>query len=392
LLLAGVVCIAACDTSGEWLGTTEEVDGVVRVANPAYPLWGTSAEGEPRLSFELKQVFGVDREPADAILGDQHELYVDVDPDGSVYVLDGQADQLVAFAPDGRVRWRAGHTGEGPGEFREPAGIGVSAAGSLVVLNHSRTRLDTWSVDGSFVSSIRISEPPLSAIGLPLTFISGFLDSNRLVFFAGIRGGTGSRVAVLDMAVPAVSQEFEWNQLPDFEMPRNVSSEAPVRAARGMIFVGSGAGYQFRVYSDNGAVLRHVTREVDYPVRSGFVDDDRGQGVAGFGEVLAPMPLDANYLLVCVSWVRNVEDPDALAGQRIQALREGRFSIPPGHASSFDLYDRQGRLLYSIVEEGFRWPTTGEPQFIGPDDRLYTIAGDPFPQIRRYRVAVSAPS
>jgi hypothetical protein len=55
--------------------------------------------------------------------------------------------------------------------------------------------------------------------------------------------------------------------------------------------------------------------------------------------------------------------------------------------SSFDLYDREGRLLYSLVEDG-TWPSTGTPKLIGPDNRLYTIAGDPFPQIRRYRVEV----
>jgi hypothetical protein len=244
-------------------------------------------------------------------------------------------------------------------------------------MNHSRTQLDMWDSSGNYLSTLALREETLS-----LGAIAGFSSANNIVLFGGLRGGTGSRIAVIDTGIREVLHEFEWNQLPDVRMPSRVSAEAPVRAERGVILVGSGAGYQFRVYGEDGSLRRHVARAVSYPVRAGYLEDDIGQGIWSFGEVLAPMYSDPDYLLVCVTWVEAVEDPDALAARGLLAMREGRPSPPVVEASSFDLYDREGRLLFSLVEAGGRWPTTGVPQFIGPrqsslHDRRRTISADP---------------
>jgi hypothetical protein len=53
-----------------------------------------------------------------------------------------------------------------------------------------------------------------------------------------------------------------------------------------------------------------------------------------------------------------------------------------------DLFDAEGRFLYSLVEDGAFTPSIGRPQLVGADGRLYTISDDPFPQIRRYRVQI----
>jgi hypothetical protein len=208
-------------------------------------------------------------------------------------------------------------------------------------------------------------------------------------------GKMGTRIVVIDPFAPATIREFAWDQLPEIEMPWNVSS-APGVIARGdgTILVGSAAGYRFRIYDADGNVRRQVTRAVDYPLRSGFWQENGGVGIASFGDVLPPMPLQPGYLLVCIYWDLNIEDPDATALVAGRASRERR---PPPHIESrgsFDLFDRDGRLLYSMIdtpggsrEEG-RWRNTGRPQFIGPDNRLYTVSDEPFSQIRRYRVEI----
>jgi hypothetical protein len=360
----------------------------VRISNPAEPLWQEGDDAEPHLGFELEQVFGVDTEPAEAILGNRYQLHADVDAQGNLYVLDGQANRLVSFAPDGNVRWSAGRKGEGPGEFDDAAEIAVHPSGVLMLLNQERTRIDTWNTDGSYVSSLSLAESPLSLAGLTFPSIAGLPQPDDLVLYASMRGRTGSRVVRIDPTEPAVLADFEWNQLPEVEMPRNLASGADVRAERGIILMGSGAGYRFRIYAPDGTVLRQVTRAVDYPVRSGFYEEERARGMSSFGEVLAPMHLDPDYLLVPVWWAVGVEDPDAIAYAHGRAFRERRRPEPLDRLSSYDLYDREGRLLYSHVEEG-EWPSTGEPLFIDADNLLYAIDDFPFPQIRRYAISVA---
>jgi hypothetical protein len=394
-MTAAVFCLTACAPAERWSGTIEETEGVTYVSNPAEPLWGTSEEGEPRMSLELEQMFGVDREPAGAILGNEFELYVDVDANGNVYVLDGQASQLVAFDSSGAVRWRAARKGMGPGELYEAREVAVGPDGTVVVGNKSGKQLSLWANDGTYLSSVSLTEPPLALTHLRVPGFAGFLADDRLVLSSGMPGKIGKSVVVIDPFAPAAIHEFAWNQLPEIDMPRGLSAGPSVLAGRdGTIMLGSSAGYRFHVYDADGDVLREVTRAVDYPVRSGFWQEDGGVGIAGFGEVLPPMPLEPDYFLVCVLWDLNVDDPDAMALESARAIRAG---LPPPDIesrASFDLFDRDGRLLYSLIEtpdgarnEG-RWRKTGRPQFIGPDNRLYTVAGEPFSQIRRYRVEV----
>jgi hypothetical protein len=159
-LIVGTLSLAACAPAEGWRGTVEEIDGVLHVSNPAEPLWGTSEEGAPRLALELEQVFGVDREPAEALLGNEYELDLDVDADGNVYVLDGQTSQLVAFDSEGMVRWRAGRKGMGPGELYEPREVAVGPDGTVVVGNDSGRQLSLWDRAGNYLSSVNLTEPP----------------------------------------------------------------------------------------------------------------------------------------------------------------------------------------------------------------------------------------
>lgn len=153
---AGALCLAACAPAEDWRGTIEEIDGVVHVSSPAEPLWGSSEEGESRLALELEQVFGVDRAPAEALLGNEYELDLDVDADGNVYVLDGQASQLVAFDSGGAVRWRAGRKGMGPGELYEPREVAVGPDGTVVAGNNSGKQLSLWDSAGHYLSSVSL--------------------------------------------------------------------------------------------------------------------------------------------------------------------------------------------------------------------------------------------
>ena len=308
-----LLATGGCATENTWQGSIEVRDGATFVSNPEAPLW-SDVPGEPaRLTLELEQTFGADADPVEAILGQPFSLYATVDASGNVYVLDGQAGELVKFDAEGGVVWRVGRKGEGPGELDNPAGIAMRDNGALVITNRNRSRINQWDADGNFVSALALNEPPLALPSNGFPFLGGFAGADALVLYGPLWGHIGSYVSVLDIDGSELTANFEWDQLPDVKMPSAVAAETPVRGERGLILAGSSAGYQFRIYSQAGDLQMHVTRAVDYPVRAGFVELDGLRGVAGFGQLRAPMHLDPDYLLVAATWTTGVNDPDATA-------------------------------------------------------------------------------
>lgn len=80
------------------------------------------------------------------ITGDPNQIFgnirdVDVDGDGNIFVLDDQDFSVSWFGPDGRFRGRTGRDGGGPGEFRAPAGLAVSPAGQIYVLDTASRKI-----------------------------------------------------------------------------------------------------------------------------------------------------------------------------------------------------------------------------------------------------------
>ena len=387
LLVAALLLLSsfACSSAPEWAGTIEERDGVAYVTNPAEGLW--AGRETPPLRFELEQAYGSDGFPEEAMLGNPFQLGVAADEQSNVYVLDPQISRLVAFAADGSVRWTAGRAGEGPGELNRPSGLALSGDGTIALMNQGRTRIDLWSTEGEYVGAHSLQAPPLDMEGIRFPSIAGFLDPQRIVLDSSILGTLGSRTVVVDLSQPAVLGDFVFDPMPGLDMPDNVASGSSVQVAGGKIWLGSGADYRFREYSGERELLREVTRPFEHTLRAGVVADDDFSGIMGFGSLSAPMPLASGHLLVDVSWTEGIDDPNAAAREYFAARSEDRDPPELTRGRALDLYDAEGRFLYSYQEENPSW-AMGTIRFIGPDDRLYTMADDPFPQVQRYRVII----
>lgn len=76
----------------------------------------------------------------------------------TIYVADGSKETLVAMDSNGEKLWSTGQLGEGPGDFLM---IGSIARHSdvIAVCNNSNSRLDFFSIDGTYLSSIPVSGP-----------------------------------------------------------------------------------------------------------------------------------------------------------------------------------------------------------------------------------------
>lgn len=74
---------------------------------------------------------------------------LEVDVEGTVYVLDGIEHTLTAFSPSGSRRWTVGREGQGPGEFTNPVGLAWAPDGTLWVFDPESQRVTVVTRDGA---------------------------------------------------------------------------------------------------------------------------------------------------------------------------------------------------------------------------------------------------
>lgn len=146
--LTAVLSVAACggsDSSG-WAGTIDTLaTGQVVVHNPATPMW--SEEAAWRLTPDLR---------IGTMEGDGPDLFgqitsLAVDGAGRIYVLDGQAQEVRVFGPDGAHIRTFGRKGAGPGELARALRIEFGPDGNLWVADPENNRVSVFDTTGRYV-------------------------------------------------------------------------------------------------------------------------------------------------------------------------------------------------------------------------------------------------
>lgn len=372
LFLAATV---GCGGAAEWTGTIEERDGVVYVENPAAGLW--DQQGGPSVHFELEQTFGADTEPADEILAMIGRQAFDVDDEGNVYIFDGRDERLVAFAPDGSLRWSAGGPGQGPAEFDGAEGMAWNGASTIYVTNANGARVDFWTTDGDFVESRSIEH-----LGFTQGSLVGVLDEHTIVLQTWLREGReGVRVGVIDL-------QGEGSLIADFDVDTaSGSSDAmaimEVEIVGEHVVVGDRDSYDLRFYDRTGELRRVVRREFEHLVVSPSQDERReSQGAYRRSWLKPPLPLPEGRMLAMASW----SDPAALEELRGRAEPPAFEEILATTRRSFDFFDAEGRYLTSVVDDV--WEGIGGIDEVDASGNVYASVSDPYPHVRRFRVII----
>lgn len=359
-----------------WQGTIEERNGVVNVDNPVAPLWEDTA-GAP-LVFEPDGVFGG---PDSGITGIGGAV---VDREGNLHVYDPLAGALIKLDDNGAVLHRTGDSASGDRELSDVRGMAYDGADAVWLVNQNGTRLDAWNLDGTHQQTIEVGD-----LGLGSAYMGGFLSPGRLVLLTEGPGHMAANEYVvidLDGQPPSVADRFTVSAQPMVPIPPGVVLQLSHHFEDGHILVGTWEQYVLREYDADGSLLRRVTRPVDYLRRPGFaLVDGQYLGVA-LGGLAAPIVLDSGHWLVLASWPTNVDDPNGFAETPIAQRPTIAWD------SSLDLFDVEGRFLYSLSYPGVPSPDIGRPWTVGPQGRLYTVVADPFPQVRRYRVVLRSPA
>lgn len=89
---------------------------------------------------------------------------VAIDGAGNSYIVDESQDRIQKRAPGGQVLTVWGKPGVQNGQFSDPVAIALDPHGNIAVLDRS-SRIQTFSPDGTFLSTVRVSDPSLSYPG-----------------------------------------------------------------------------------------------------------------------------------------------------------------------------------------------------------------------------------
>ena len=76
-------------------------------------------------------------------------------PDGSIYVADMGNHDVIRFSPEGRVVWRSGREGKGPGEFSVPYRVAPLQDGRVLVYDFGIRELTWLDADGTYLDRKR---------------------------------------------------------------------------------------------------------------------------------------------------------------------------------------------------------------------------------------------
>jgi uncharacterized protein (TIGR03663 family) len=105
-------------------------DTVLQSLGDGTQVFGKTADGQPVLS-----------DPKNVAVG----------PDGRTYVVEGKANRVTAFNPDGSVAASWGGPGQGDGQFQEPWGVAVAPNGNVYVADTWNHRIQYFDPTGKFL-------------------------------------------------------------------------------------------------------------------------------------------------------------------------------------------------------------------------------------------------
>ncbi|MBK1658157.1 NHL repeat-containing protein [Paracraurococcus ruber] len=211
----GGISDVACDAAGRvyvQYRTDPMVDppspGVVVLSAEGARLaaWGESiADGHMLTVHPDGRVFVVDRDAQEVVIfaatgerlggiGTRHgpgapfnaPCDVAFAPDGTIYVADGYANARVhRFAPDGTPQGGWGAPGRGPGEFCTPHSVWVQPDGTVLVCDRDNSRVQAFSPAGAFLFEVTDVHKPMDVHGGPDGTFYVTDQVPRLSWFAG---------------------------------------------------------------------------------------------------------------------------------------------------------------------------------------------------------------
>jgi hypothetical protein len=241
--------------SGQYKVKTE--NGVTVITNGKKPV---PSQGTP-MKLVLEEVYtvgGGDSPDASFVLISD----LDVLPDGTAYVLDTKDSRVKVFDSSGKYLRAFGKAGQGPGELNQPTGILITPENEVLVEDTLNRRLAVFALDGTFRRHISTAK----VLGL-----SGIqMDGRGLIVARSMGLGEGGKMS---MDVNTYDKDLNPKiKLASFEIAISAQTKVNPFSAmnllyaldrQGLLYLGSTRGYEIKVVSAEGRLLKTIGRDYD---------------------------------------------------------------------------------------------------------------------------------
>jgi hypothetical protein len=383
--------LAACGAgeranAGHWAGSIDTLaNGAIHVQNPATGLWDESTAW--RLEEELR--IGIDDGDGPELFGEIRDFAVDAY--GRIYILEGQAQEIRVFNPDGSYIRTIGRQGGGPGEFKSADGLRWDAQGNLWVIDSGNARYSVYDSTGTYLTMARRTSGlgmlpwpgaidargNLTDVGLdPAAMASG---SSFIFVLVTYRFERQEPIPLDTVRLPAFQGEF-------FEIrTENSLSRAVVPFSPTLAWRYDPRGFLYSGVTDRYRIVRHdpagdTSQIIDLPFQ--------------------PLPVSAEERAEAIErleWLTQQGGrPDFSRIPRTKPAFQNFFTDADGYlwvmptttsaekGRRFDLFDPEGRYLGPVVADFAS--TSYSPLVIG--DSFYTVAQDELeiPHLVRARI------
>jgi sugar lactone lactonase YvrE len=357
--------------AGDWKGQTEQRDGVEYVMNPMEGM-------ESPVTLELDELWriGGDTDDEDEFFGIISRITTD--PDGNIYLLDSQLNEVKVFSPDGAFLRTMGREGEGPGEFRGPADMFFLPDGNLGVLQVAPGRIVMLTPDGEPVGDYPL---PQDESGATPILVGGQLMGDNLLLVLQENNFQEGKLDITRCLAVIDSEGNETKRLHEdirpIEFANAVFDEKVWRTFDGRWAVSPGGAlhactqfpdYEVEVWDARGNKTRVVSREFNRRKR----DEEEMERMHDIFEAFTRQVPNAQIKVSDFDPDIAGVFPRADGSLWVQNSR-GAEDMPDGSLGIFDVFNEDGHFVREVTLMGEGDPTLDGYFFV--DDRLYVVTG-----------------
>ena len=339
---------------------------VVLVRADNLPLWGDPAP--LRRELRLGVLDGRDEQSFGRIVG------IAVSRDGQLWIADAQASTIRRFDVNGRYLGSVGRNGEGPGEFRNLAGLQRTPGGRVAAWDSRLKRVSFFDDAGEYIETVRV--PARYEVGSSLEsfrvgargelYVLGATvtppDPTFHLFYLRLRGAEAPDTVRIPAPNPRGPVRGIRSYLLGGMYPFSIATYSALTPA-GHLVTGRNDQYALHSRTDDGRPLR-IERSYD-PVRVQTAERREAERLGdhfrrrnpGSLETATAVPrvkppfwnlwVDQDHRIWVARHGRGVPRPETAAERE----RRERFDNPPSEwwdPLEFDVIDRRGRFLGSI--------------------------------------------
>jgi hypothetical protein len=255
LFVAVSVVIFASDRAGQFKVRTEKAVTIVTNGRKPDPPKGAAT----KLILEEIYSAGGGDSPEESFV---EAVAVDVGKDGTAYVLDMKDNKVKVFDARGKFLRAFGKKGQGPGELNQPVGLIITPENEVLVEDILNQRLAVFTLDGKFLRHISTAK----ALGL-----SGIeMDGRGLIVARSMGLGDAGKMF---MDVKTYDKDLNPKiKLAVVELPVSLQSKFNPFSAmtllyaldgQGHLYLGSQRGYEIKVLSLEGKLIKTIGRDYD---------------------------------------------------------------------------------------------------------------------------------